>query len=72
MGQAVPALRIQDRSIVLRMIKLVGRVLAPEGRSVRSVPLVGAGTRHSDGLAGVDREVEDDDRGREIGRTRDQ
>jgi DNA-binding Lrp family transcriptional regulator len=44
MNQAVPTLRIQDRSIVLRMIKLVGRVLDAEGRSVRSVPLVQAVT----------------------------
>jgi DNA-binding Lrp family transcriptional regulator len=40
MSQALPALRIQDRSIVLRTVKLLGRVLDPEGRSVRSVPLL--------------------------------
>jgi DNA-binding Lrp family transcriptional regulator len=37
---AVPALRIQDRSVVLRSVKLLGRILDAEGRSVRSVPLL--------------------------------
>jgi DNA-binding Lrp family transcriptional regulator len=39
MSQVLPTLRVQDRSVVLRMIKLLGRVLDAEGRSVRSVPL---------------------------------
>ncbi|MFG1924664.1 Lrp/AsnC family transcriptional regulator [Cryptosporangium sp. NPDC048952] len=40
MSQALPALRIQDRSVVLRVVKLLGRILDAEGRSVRSVPLL--------------------------------
>jgi DNA-binding Lrp family transcriptional regulator len=40
MGQVLPALRVQDRSVVLRTIKLLGRVLDADGRSVRSVPLL--------------------------------
>jgi hypothetical protein len=40
MGQELPALRVQDRSVVLNMTKLLGRILDREGRSVRSVPLV--------------------------------
>jgi len=40
MGHALPGLRIEDRSLVLRTTKLLGRVLDPEGRSVRSVPLL--------------------------------
>lgn len=40
MSQVLPALRVQDRSIVLRTIKLLGRILDAEGRSVRSVPLL--------------------------------
>ena len=40
MSQALPALRIQDRSMVLRTVKLLGRILDTEGRSVRSVPLL--------------------------------
>ncbi|WP_146607517.1 Lrp/AsnC family transcriptional regulator [Spongiactinospora gelatinilytica] len=40
MGQELPALRMQDRSVVLSMTKLLGRVLDAEGRSVRAVPLV--------------------------------
>jgi len=40
MSQVLPALRIQDRSMVLRTVKLLGRVLDAEGRSVRSVPLL--------------------------------
>ncbi|MGI5347366.1 Lrp/AsnC family transcriptional regulator [Streptomyces sp. CA-250714] len=40
MGQEVPALRVQDRSVVLNMTKLLGRILDPEGRSVRAVPLL--------------------------------
>ena len=40
LGQVLPALRIQDRSMVLRTVKLLGRVLDAEGRSVRSVPLL--------------------------------
>ncbi|MFE3138095.1 Lrp/AsnC family transcriptional regulator [Streptomyces scopuliridis] len=40
MRQVLPALRIQDRSVVLRTVKLLGRVLDAEGRSVRSVPLL--------------------------------
>jgi DNA-binding Lrp family transcriptional regulator len=40
MSQALPALRVQDRSMVLRTVKLLGRVLDAEGRSVRSVPLL--------------------------------
>jgi len=47
MSQALPALRIQDRSVVLRVVKLLGRVLDGEGRSVRSVPLLGAITTDS-------------------------
>ncbi|MGW6456101.1 Lrp/AsnC family transcriptional regulator [Streptomyces sp. NPDC055078] len=40
MGQELPALHIQDRAVVLNIVKLLGRVLDTEGRSVRSVPLV--------------------------------
>jgi DNA-binding Lrp family transcriptional regulator len=40
MSQVLPALRVQDRSVVLRTVKLLGRVLDAEGRSVRSVPLL--------------------------------
>lgn len=40
MSQVLPALRVQDRSIVLRTIKLLGRILDTEGRSVRAVPLL--------------------------------
>ncbi|MDF5753457.1 Lrp/AsnC family transcriptional regulator [Spongiactinospora sp. TRM90649] len=40
LGQVLPALRIQDRSVVLLTIKLLGRVLDAEGRAVHSVPLV--------------------------------
>jgi len=40
MSQVLPALRVQDRSIVLRTVKLLGRVLDARGRSVRSVPLL--------------------------------
>lgn len=40
MGQELPELRVQDRSVVLNMTKLLGRILDAEGRSVRSVPLV--------------------------------
>ncbi len=40
MGRKLPELRVQDRSVVLRMTKLLGRVLDDEGRCVRSVPLV--------------------------------
>jgi DNA-binding Lrp family transcriptional regulator len=40
MGQELPALRVQDRSVVLNMTKLLGRILDREGRSIRSVPLV--------------------------------
>jgi len=36
----LPTLEIRDRSIVLRTVKLLGRVLDAEGRSVRSVPLL--------------------------------
>jgi DNA-binding Lrp family transcriptional regulator len=41
MSRALPALRVQDRSVVLRVVKLLGRILDAEGRSVRSVPLLG-------------------------------
>jgi hypothetical protein len=41
MSQALPALRVQDRSVVLRVVKLLGRILDTEGRSVRTVPLLG-------------------------------
>ncbi|MBP2328287.1 DNA-binding Lrp family transcriptional regulator [Kibdelosporangium banguiense] len=40
MSHVLPALRVQDRSVVLRTIKLLGRILDTEGRSVRSVPLL--------------------------------
>ncbi len=40
LGQVLPALRVQDRSVVLRTVKLLGRVLDFEGRSIRSVPLL--------------------------------
>lgn len=40
MSHALPALRIRDRSVVLRLVKLLGRILDAEGRSVRSVPLL--------------------------------
>jgi DNA-binding Lrp family transcriptional regulator len=40
LSQALPALRIQDRSVVLLTIKLLGRILDADGRSVRSVPLL--------------------------------
>jgi DNA-binding Lrp family transcriptional regulator len=33
-------LSVQDRSVVLRTIKLLGRILDAEGRSLRSVPLL--------------------------------
>jgi DNA-binding Lrp family transcriptional regulator len=39
MAEVLPALRVQDRSVVLRTVKLLGRVLTTGGRSVRSVPL---------------------------------
>ncbi|MFI5957564.1 Lrp/AsnC family transcriptional regulator [Cryptosporangium sp. NPDC051539] len=42
LSQALPALRVQDRAVVLRVRKLLGRVLDAEGRSVRSVPLLAA------------------------------
>ncbi|MFI5898110.1 hypothetical protein ACIA5D_49320 [Actinoplanes sp. NPDC051513] len=31
---------MQDRSVVLRVVKLLGRILDAEGRSVRTVPLL--------------------------------
>lgn len=40
MSHALPGLRVQDRSVVLRTIKLLGRVLDTQGRSLRSVPLL--------------------------------
>jgi DNA-binding Lrp family transcriptional regulator len=40
MSQALPALRVHDRAMVLRVIKLLGRVLDADGRAVRSVPLL--------------------------------
>lgn len=40
MSQALPGLRVQDRSVVLRTTKLLGRILDEEGRSLRSVPLL--------------------------------
>lgn len=40
MSEVAPALRVQDRSVVLRTVKPLGRVLDAEGRSVRSAPLV--------------------------------
>jgi DNA-binding Lrp family transcriptional regulator len=40
MSRALPALRVHDRSVVLRTVKLLGRVLDTEGRSVRSIPLL--------------------------------
>ncbi|MCS7477148.1 Lrp/AsnC family transcriptional regulator [Umezawaea endophytica] len=40
MSRALPALRIKDRAVVLRLVKLLGRILDAEGRSVRSVPLL--------------------------------
>jgi DNA-binding Lrp family transcriptional regulator len=43
LGRALPTLRIEDRSVVLRTTKLLGHVLDPEGRSVRSVPLMADG-----------------------------
>jgi hypothetical protein len=47
LSQAVPALQIQDRSVVLRTTKLLGRVLDREGRSVRSVPFRAAHEKHA-------------------------
>jgi DNA-binding Lrp family transcriptional regulator len=44
--RALPSLRIQDRSLVLRTIKLLGRILDAEGRSVRSVPLLAEEPAH--------------------------
>ncbi|MFC3995843.1 Lrp/AsnC family transcriptional regulator [Nocardiopsis sediminis] len=40
MSGELPTLRIHDRSVVLRTVKLVGRILDAEGRAVRSVPLL--------------------------------
>jgi hypothetical protein len=40
MSRALPALRVHDRSVVLRTVKLLGRVLDTEGRSIRSIPLL--------------------------------
>jgi DNA-binding Lrp family transcriptional regulator len=40
MSHVLPGLRVQDRSIVLRTTKLLGRILDTAGRSVRSVPLL--------------------------------
>ncbi|WP_167975040.1 Lrp/AsnC family transcriptional regulator [Lentzea indica] len=40
MSHVLPGLRVQDRSVVLRTIKLLGRILDAEGRSLRSVPLL--------------------------------
>lgn len=40
MGEVVPALRIRDRSVVLRTVKMVGHILDSEGRSVRPVPFL--------------------------------
>jgi DNA-binding Lrp family transcriptional regulator len=40
MRHVLPGLRVQDRSVVLRTIKLLGRILDTEGRSLRSVPLL--------------------------------
>ncbi|MFG1604459.1 Lrp/AsnC family transcriptional regulator [Actinoplanes sp. NPDC049265] len=42
MNHALPALRIVDRSVILRIVKLLGRVLDAEGRARRSVPLLHA------------------------------
>lgn len=47
MLQVLPGLRIQDRSVVLRTVKLLGRILDVEGRSVRSVPLLTEGGQPS-------------------------
>jgi len=40
LNHVLPALRVQNRSVVLRVVKLLGRVLDAEGRSVRTVPLL--------------------------------
>lgn len=40
MSQELPALRVLDRSVVLRMTKLLGRVLDAGGRAVGIVPLL--------------------------------
>ncbi|SDH07294.1 DNA-binding transcriptional regulator, Lrp family [Sinosporangium album] len=40
MSEVLPALRIQDRSVVLRAVKLLGHLLDAEGRSVGYVPLL--------------------------------
>lgn len=53
MSQVLPALRIQDRSVVLRTVKLLGRVLDAEGRSVRSVPLLAEGATLRNGDTGI-------------------
>ncbi|RKT53596.1 Lrp/AsnC family transcriptional regulator [Saccharothrix australiensis] len=49
MSHALPGLRVQDRSVVLRTVKLLGRILDAEGRSVRSVPLLAEGHSASAG-----------------------
>ncbi|TDD26270.1 Lrp/AsnC family transcriptional regulator [Actinomadura sp. KC06] len=40
MSRVLPALRIQDRSVALRVIKMLGRILDVEDRSIRSIPLL--------------------------------
>lgn len=36
---ALPHLRIADRAVVLRTVKLMGRLLDPEGRAIGFVPM---------------------------------
>ncbi|WP_033290076.1 Lrp/AsnC family transcriptional regulator [Amycolatopsis jejuensis] len=40
MCQALPTLQVQDRAVVQRTVKLLGRILDEDGRSIRSVPLL--------------------------------
>lgn len=40
MSRVLPDLRIQDRSVALRVVKMLGRILDTEDRSIRSVPLL--------------------------------
>ncbi|MCP9967878.1 hypothetical protein LUX57_24305 [Actinomadura madurae] len=40
MSRELPELRVQDRSVVLQMTKLIGHVLDADGRAVGIVPLL--------------------------------
>lgn len=45
MSQELPELRIQDRSVVLQMTKLLGRLLDDQGRAIGLVPLLHTGAQ---------------------------